>query len=364
MFSSLIGFFIVITVIVTIHEFGHYLAARSVGVRVTEFSVGFGPAILSFKDRIGTIWKLCFIPLGGYVKMYGDLGIASTQKINPLKKLPKSVQNQTFSMKSPLQRGYIAAAGPFSNYLLSFLILFYFNFSHGRLMIDNSVSSVQENSPAYLSGIKSGDRIISVNGVSTQTFDKIYNQISLLPNTSVNLTIERNGLNLKKTLMTSSREYKDKKGRVLGKIGVIGVAASTPEIIDVGLLSASYYTIDDLYTISSLTFKALKQIFTGERSVSELRGAITIADISGEKLYSGLESFVLFVAMISINIGFVNLMPIPVLDGGHIMFCVYEMITSRRPSDFVQSVLNKIGLAIIIFMFVISTSNDIKALLF
>ena len=364
MLTSILSFLLVITIIVFIHEMGHYLAARSVGVRILEFSIGFGKALFKLKDKHGTTWKICPIPLGGYVKMYGDAGVASNADFEKLKQLPEQERKQTFSMQPPLNKAYIAAAGPFANFFLAFVIFFSFSLFSGRYYIPNKVASVQQNSPAEKAGIKIDDKIIEIDGTETNSFDKIYNKVSLYPNTILSIKIERKGITHNMKIKTAEKQVKDKNGKIAGRVGVLGIASKEPELQNLGILDALYYAIDDVSSIISTTYHALLQMVSGARSLDELRGTITIADHSGTTLTQGLFSFIFFIAMISINIGFVNLLPIPLLDGGHILFAFYELIIGKPPSEEVLSVVHKIGMAIIIFMFVISTSNDIKALLF
>jgi regulator of sigma E protease len=362
--SSLIGFLIAISIIVFVHEMGHYLAARSIGVKILEFSIGFGKSLFTFKDKHGTKWKISSIPLGGYVKMFGDTGPSSSKAIKKLSKLPKEIQNQSLAMQAPIKRMYIAFAGPFANYLLSFLIFSSFFFFNGEIFVSNQISNVLENSPAYYAGLKAGDRIISVNNRKTASFEKIYNYISINPNMEIDLEIDRSGSIFKSRLKTEAKEIKDKKGNVLGRVGSIGVYSSEPESRNLDIISSTAKSFDYLVTMSLMTFESITQMITGARPLTELRGTITIADHSGKNLEKGFVQFALFIAMISVNMGFINLMPIPVLDGGHIIFCFYEILVGRPPSARMKAILNGFGMLVIIFMFVISTSNDIKALLF
>ncbi len=363
MFSSLIGFLIVITIIVLIHEMGHYLAAKVCGVRVLEFSIGFGKSIFQFYDKHNTKWKIGFIPLGGYVKMYGDAGLASNADNVLLHAISDVDKSKTFAFQSPLRRMFIAFAGPLSNYLLSFVIFVGFLLVYGKVSINNTIGEIIENTPAYHSGIKSGDKIISIDGSSTPSFDKIYAYVSLRPNQIMELEIERNEIIQKLEIKSSQREIKDSNGKVIGIVGILGISPSDPKHIELNIFDAMYHSVDDIITISKMTFTSLGQILFGTRPLDDLRGIVTIADQSGSSLSSGVQDFLIFIAMISINIGFVNLLPIPLLDGGHIILCLYEIITGRAPNDRVIGLLNSFGIVFIIFMFVISTSNDIKALI-
>ena len=364
MLSSLVGFLIAISLIVFVHEMGHYLAARSLGIKILEFSIGFGKSLFTFKDKHGTKWKISSIPLGGYVKMFGDTGPSSSAAISQLSKFPEELKRQSFAMQSPLKRAYVAFAGPFANYALAFVIFCAFYSFFGERYISNQISNIAENSPAYASGLKAGDKIISINNRKTNDFEKIYNYISMNPNAEINLEIDRLGSIFSVKTKTTSKEIKDENGKLLGVIGSIGIYSTEPEIRSLDIFEASAKSFDYLISMSLLTFDSISQMIIGQRSLDELKGTLTIADYSGKNLERGWVHFIFFIAMISINIGFINLMPIPVLDGGHIIFCFYELLVGRPPSVKMQKILNGFGMLIIIFMFVISTSNDIKALLY
>ncbi len=361
MLTSIFGFLLVIAIIVFIHELGHYIAARLCGVRVLEFSIGFGKSLFQIKDSHNTIWKICAFPLGGYVKMYGDQNIYSN---HTLTSHALRLEKEAFAFQSPIKRALIAFAGPLANYLLAGIIITLLYYSFGKNIVSTEIGKVLENSPAVEAGIVKDDKILAIDNKEILSFDEIYHHVSLIPNTLIKLKILRNDEIININLKTGEREIKDQNGKILGKVGVIGVMSKEPVHIDLNLFSAISYALNDITAISKMTLISLKQIITGTRSTSEIRGTLTIANESGKNLESGLIDFVAFIAMISINIGFINLLPIPVLDGGHIMYCFYEIIARRKPSANLMNLMNKFGIILIIFIFVISTSNDINALLF
>ncbi len=364
MLSSSFGFLLVITIIVFVHEMGHYIAAKLCGVRVLEFSVGFGKSLLKIKDKSGTLWKLCLIPLGGYVKMFGDRGVASEENVALVSRLSEYEKKKTYALQPPLKRFFIASAGPLANYILAAFIIVSFYSYHGKNFIPPIAANIIENSPAEKAGLESGDKIISIDGIAINSFDQILNEISLYPHKKTNVEIERDGKKRLVPIVTGERKIKDSNGKILGKVGFIGISSGKAEYRDVNFVDAVKYTLQDIWNISAMTLTSVKQMIIGARSASELRGTLTIAQQSGESINEGISEFFIYVAMLSINIGFVNLLPIPILDGGHMVFCLYETIFRRRANKRIEAILNKVGIIIIIFLFVISTSNDIKAILF
>lgn len=363
MLSSFLGFILVISIIVFIHELGHYLAARICGVRVEEFSIGFGRTLLSYKDSIGTTWKISMIPLGGYVKMFGDKGVASESSIEELSELSSEEKSKSFTLQSPLRRAFIAIAGPLANYVLALAIFSILYVTHGKVIVPNVVGEVQENSPAYNVGIKQGDRIKAINGNTTNSFEEIYSYVSLNPKKKLKLEILRHEQVIEIDIITGEKEIKDSNNKIVARVGILGIKSEKPKLEQLNIIDSAIAGVNDIILISRMTFIALVQIFAGDRSLDEIRGTISIAEQSGSSLNGGVLSFVMYIAMISINVGFVNLLPVPVLDGGHIVLCLYELVVGRRPGPKIQAILNGVGLVFIIFLFLISTSNDIKALL-
>ncbi|NDB83105.1 MAG: RIP metalloprotease [Alphaproteobacteria bacterium] len=340
---------------------GHYMAARICGVRVEEFSLGFGMPIFTFKDSSNTLWKICCFPIGGYVKMFGDKDITSASGAKIV--FTQQEKAQSFVFQSPIRRFFIALAGPLANYILAFLIFFGIFAYMGKVILTNQVGEVLEDSPAFAAGIRKGDVITSLNDRPVNRFSEIQSYIILRPSQTLKVIFARGGEYIHSSVVTESRELKDERDKPIAKIGFIGISSTEPKLQRLGLLEAAAESIFEIKNITLLSIDTLAQMLTGYRSMKELRGAITVAKGSGDSLNKGYISFMIYIALISINIGFANLLPIPILDGGHIMFCLYEMIFGKAVSSFANMMLIKIGLLVVIFMFVISVSNDINALL-
>jgi len=363
--SSIIGFLITISILVFIHEYGHYYVAKKCGVKILDFSIGFGKALFSWKDKYGTNWKISAIPLGGYVKMFGDQSAASNPNNALLAQLTEEEKRQTFTFQPLRNRALIVAAGPAANYLLAIVILAGFYLFYGKQDILPIVGRVMENSAAARAGIVAGDKILEINNKPVSSFNDIALIVSLRPEQQLDVKFERQEEVKKISLVSGAREILDARGKVVSKVGLLGIEASKEKIaIKYGLFESVNAALTDIWDISAASLTALGQIITGKRSSSELRGTLTIASQSGESLQQGPEEFLLFIALLSINLGLINLMPIPALDGGHLLFNLCEAIAGRPLSIKFQNYGYRIGFSLIIFLFVISTSNDIKAILF
>lgn len=354
---SVIAFVLSIGVLVFIHEFGHYYVAKSFGVKIEEFSIGFGKELYSRIDAEGVKWKICAIPLGGFVKMYGDSNPASTGHIEV------QDSNKAFYTKSVFARFLIVAAGPIANYLLAIVILTCFYSAFGKTEVPAIIGEVIQNSPAEKAGLRDGDKIIDADGNNINDFSDLRKAIILNSNHEINLLISRNGEELKIPITPINKELEGNEKKV--SIGYIGVKAKGEPIhLDMNPFFSFHQSVTDVMDISVTTIKAIGQMITGIRSLDEIYGPLTIATESGRSLSNGSLDFVLFISMLSINLGLVNLLPIPILDGGHLAFILYEAVTKKPLSIAAQNILLKIGMMIIVFLVVISISNDIKSLIF
>ncbi len=345
--------------LVFLHELGHYLAGRWFGVKADEFSVGFGREIAGFTDKRGTRWKFGWMPLGGYVRFAGDMdpaGLPSTEWLS----LPAAERAQTFQAKPLWQRAIIVAAGPITNFLIAVLILGVFAVAQGDPRTPAVVGSVVAGSPAAHAGLQPGDRITTLGGRSVDTFEDLADYTRLRPDEKVHLEFTRAGKAMQGDATIGVHVEKDRFGNVY-RLGQLGIGTSAPVLVPVSVFEAPLVGIRQTAQIVRGTIDALGQIVTGRRSVDELGGPLRIAQISGQSLSLGWVGFVYFIAMISINLGFINLLPVPVLDGGHLLFYGIEAIRRRPVEPRVMEWAFRGGLAAILALMLLVTRNDLGA---
>jgi regulator of sigma E protease len=356
---SIIGFIIVISIVVFVHEYGHYYMAKRAGVKIQEFSIGFGKPIISWVDRDGVRWKIAYIPLGGYVRMYGDRD-ASSSSYDQV-----SDKENAFYAKSAFARFLIVLAGPLANYLLALVILTLLNMAYGKITLPPIIDEVIAGAPAEAAGIKSGDRILKIDGGKIDDFADLQRIVILNPDKEVQIKVDRLGQEIDLVAKIGRKDHEKGKSSAKFKLGYLGVSPKGQPIhSSLGIFASIYNALEDCLSASMMIFKVLGQMVFGERSVSELYGPLSVAQESGKSLGEGVAEFVVFIAMLSINLGFINLLPIPLLDGGHLAMVGYEMIMGRPISSGVQNILIRFGMVIIVFLIVISASNDIRSLLF
>lgn len=356
---TILGFVLAISIIVIIHELGHYFTARIFGVKVLEFSIGFGKELFSKIDKRGAKWKIAAIPLGGFVKMYGDADPASVNHIDVVDK------NLTFYAKPTYVRFLIIAAGPIANYLLAILIFGGFYFSYGKLEIPAVVGEVIKDSPAMRAGVEADDKILAIDDQKIDDFYALQRKIIIHPDKPIKLLINRKGESKLLIVSPNIQVQGSKSDNRKTKTGFIGIKPATAiKFKEVGLIESIYLSIAEVSDISMLTLKIIGQIISNERSTSEIGGPLSIARESGYSLSLGIANFIGFIAMLSINVGLMNLLPVPILDGGHLIFIIYEMIAKKPLPATVQKLLLNIGMMVLIFLIVFSVSNDIKSLIF
>ncbi|HWV12994.1 MAG TPA: RIP metalloprotease RseP, partial [Sphingobium sp.] len=304
---TILAFVAVIGPLVFVHELGHYLVGRWCGVKAEAFSIGFGPEIAAWVDRRGTRWRIGALPLGGYVRFKGDMNAAS-QADPAWLQLPASERAESFPAKPLWQRAAIVAAGPFINFLFAILILSTFAFAYGESRTPAVVGKVQPRSAAAAAGIQSGDRILSLNGREMATFDDLRLYAQIRPGEPVTILLERAGKTVTKQGSVGAVQERDGFGNSF-KVGRLGIAPGQPVIEPVELWRAPAVALKQTGQIIRTMVETLGQILGGGRSYKELGGPLKIAEVSGQAATLGVESFVFFMALISINLGFINLLP-------------------------------------------------------
>ena len=361
------GFLLMLGPLVTLHELGHYLVGRWFGVKAEVFSVGFGKVVASRTDKRGTRWQLAALPLGGFVQFKGDMNPAS-QPDDEYLSMPEAERQECFQSKKLWQKSLIVAAGPVTNLIIALLIFAAFFMTWGKpVPVDpaeeNYVAGFSENSAAQEAGIEIGDRIAAINGEEMEGFRQVQETIFLYPNKAMNVTVERDGQRIDYPLVARPMEVTDRFGNT-STIGVIGVESRQTEqkFQPVGLIEAVGLAGRQCVKIMDLMVTGIVQIFAGDRSVKELGGPITMAKFSGEQLSLGWVEFINFVALISLNLAFINLLPIPVLDGGHLAFYAAEAVRRKPASPRSQELAFRTGLALVLGLMLFVTIIDIAKL--
>ena len=356
----IVGFLLVLGPLVTLHEFGHYLVGRAFGVKADAFSVGFGKELAGFTDRRGTRWKLSALPLGGYVQFAGDMNPAS-QPSEEWLSLPPEEREKTFQSKPLWQRALIVFAGPAMNFAIAIAILAAFNLAYGKLEIPPVVAAVQEDSAAERIGIEPGDRFVEVSGRPIENFNQLRSIVAPNPGATLDMVIERAGERRAISFEVPAVIERDRFGNEF-KVGILGVASGDGEVVPVGAGEALVLGVRQTGETVELMVLGIWQIVTGRRSVDELGGPIKIAKYSGEQLSLGWRQFVSFAALISINLAFINLLPIPALDGGHLAFYAAEAVRRKPASPRSQEWAFRTGIAFVLALMLFVTINDIVSL--
>ena len=360
-----IGFPLLLGPLVTIHELGHYLVGRWFGVHAEAFSIGFGKEIWGFTDRRGTRWKLSVLPLGGYVQFKGDMNPASIPDPQAARHASAEERQGSFHHAALWKRALIVFAGPATNILLTLAIFAGFFAFYGKPVPADAeqqlaVAEFAEVSPAREAGIEVGDRIVAVEGERMDDFRDVQDSIMLYPGRTLDITVDRGGAERTFAVPVRSVEMEDRFGNV-SKVGLIGIAsgASAFEFEPQGVIASLGLAVDHSIGIVDMMVTGIGQIFTGERSVQELGGPVKIAKFSGEQLSLGGMAFINFVALISLNLAFINLLPIPALDGGHLAFYAAEAIRRKPVGPRGTEVAYRAGVALVLMLMVFVTINDL-----
>jgi regulator of sigma E protease len=350
------GFLTVLTVLVFVHELGHYLIARRNGVKIEVFSIGFGPELFGWWDRAGTRWKFSTIPLGGYVKMFGDSDASSGLPIAGLGELTAAERDVSFPCKSLGQRAAIVAGGPLANFVFAIVVLTLLFMTYGQPFTPAEVGQVMPGSAAEAGGVRSGDAIVSIDGRSIDRFEDVQQVVRLNPNVPMTMVVRRDGTLVSLQVTPSLIEESDGLGR--RQIGQLGIRVGATKYIRRNPASAVVSAVGETWNLSAATIEALGQMVMGKRSADELGGPLRIAQLSGEVIQLGFGPLLWLMAILSINLGLINLFPVPVLDGGHLLFYAAEAIRGKPLGQRAQEYGFRLGLALVLTLMVFATWND------
>ncbi|MET3897117.1 regulator of sigma E protease [Devosia sp. UYZn731] len=359
--SYVLPFLVVLTVIVFVHEMGHYLVARWNGIAIQTFSIGFGPELVGWNDKRGTRWKISAIPLGGYVRFVGDMNAASVPDPDAVENLDPELAPHLFANKNVWQRISVVVAGPLANVILTFVILYALLLGYGRYTIPPVITGVTAGSVAEQAGLQAGDTVIAVDGYVVRGFEDFQRFVATSPARQVSLAIERNGAPQTLTLTPEAVEVQDRFGnnQRIGRIGVSrDVADNDVTLYRPGPVEALGMTVEEIRFIVQRTGAFLGDFFVGRGDVEQLGGPVKVAKVSGEVATLGVVALINLTALLSLNIGIFNLLPVPMLDGGHLMYYLIEAARRKPLSMRIQEMGFRLGFALVLALTVFTLFND------
>lgn len=355
--TYILPFLAILTVLVFVHELGHYSVARWAGVKVEVFSIGFGPEIFGWTAASGTRWKFSAIPLGGYVKMFGDADPASTRG-EGLAEMSESDKSLAFHHKPLRDRALIIAAGPAANFVFAIVLLTAMFVSAGQPYAPAIIDKIVPDSAAEQAGLQINDRVIALDGVEITRFEDMRRLIMDNPGVRLPITVERAGTTVSLSVTPAISENVDRFGNK-HRIGLLGVNSQTVETLRLGPVAAVGEAVNETYSLVTRTLTSLGQIISGSRTAEELGGPLRIAQMSGAVAQTGWLQTIWFMAILSVNLGLINLFPIPVLDGGHLLFHAVEATLGRPVGEKVMEYANLTGLTLVLGLMVFVTWNDL-----
>jgi len=359
---AVFAFIVVLSIVVFVHEFGHFLVARWCGVAVKTFSIGFGREIWGFNDRKGTRWRLAWIPLGGYVKFLDDENAASQPSKDALAHMTPAERAGAFQTKPLWQRAAVVSAGPMANFILAVLIYTAINLTVGVRTMVPQVGEVMPDMPAAAAGFEPGDIITSIDGWSIESFEDVQRIVSINGGRLLRFGVDREGRELTFDITPQIREQKDSFGGTFRR-GLIGVKPSlSPSAVEakrVGPVEALRLGVRETYTNIAQTLQGIGDIIMRRQTADQMGGPILMAEVTAKVAELGIEPMLLWIAFISANIGFLNLLPIPVLDGGHLLFYAIEAVRRRPLSQRMQEIGFQIGIALVLMLMVYVNMNDL-----
>ncbi len=359
--SYIVPFVFVLSVVVFFHELGHFAVGRWCGVKVDVFSLGFGPELLHFIDKKGTRWRLAALPLGGFVKFHGDLNAASATDHNAAATMPADERAVSFFAQKVWKRAAIVAAGPVANFILSIVIFTLIFFSFGREVLTPRVNEVRPNEAGALAGFEKGDLIVSINGAEIGSWGDMQRIVQAAAGTPLAFVVRRGNREVSLTAVPGLRELKTPFGTQ--RVGMIGLtAAADPSdwrIEHYSLFRASQLAVAETWFIVERTGAYLGGLFAGREAADNISGPIGIAHMAGEVAKVGMLALLHFAAVLSVSVGLINLMPIPLLDGGHLLYYAVEALRGRPLSERAQEMGFRVGIALVGALMLFATANDI-----
>lgn len=364
--STLLGYVIpflfVLTLVVFFHELGHFWVARRAGVRVVTFSLGFGPEIVGFNDRHGTRWRIAAVPLGGYVRFFGDEDAASTPDAARLSQMTAAERNESFFYKPVAWRAAIVAAGPVANFLLAIAIFAIVFMVFGKQVTAPRVDQINPGSAAEMAGFKPGDLVLEIDGAKVDSFSDMQRIVGSHAGQPLAFTVERGDRQVTLTATPELKEVKDPFGNS-HRTGLLGIsrslAAGDVTTQRFGPVEAVGMGVQETWFVVARTFDYLGGLVAGRESADQLGGPIRIAQVSGQVATFGIGALLSLAAVLSVSIGLLNLFPIPLLDGGHLLFYAFEAIRGRPLSARTQDIGFRIGLALVLMLMIFATWNDV-----
>ena len=358
----IVPFLFVLTVVVFFHELGHFLVARRCGVKILTFSIGFGPEILGFFDRYRTRWKISAVPLGGYVKFFGDENAASVPDQETVAQMTEAEKAVSFVHQRVGPRAAVVAAGPIANFILAIAIFAGIFMLYGKQTTSARVDTVQTASAAEAAGFKPGDLVTAIDGEKIDSFADMQRIVSISAGETLTIEVDRGGAHVVLKATPQLKELKDNFGNV-HRLGVLGISRSmAPGDIKTQKLSppqALLAGVQETWFVVDRTLSYIGGVVVGREAADELGGPIRIAQVSGQVASAGFVALIHLTAVLSVSIGLLNLFPIPLLDGGHLLFYAIEAIRGRPLSERAQEVGFRIGLAIVVVLMIFATFNDI-----
>jgi regulator of sigma E protease len=357
----IVPFLFVLTIVVFFHELGHFLIGRLAGVRVLTFSIGFGPELFGFNDRHGTRWKISAVPLGGYVKFFGDENEASVPDRAAAARMSEPERRESFVHQKVGPRAAIVAAGPIANFLLAIVIFAGLFMVYGKQITAARVEAIVPSSAAATAGFQPGDVILSINGRAIESFSDMQRIVTTSAGETLQVVVDRKGTQVTLTAVPELKEQTDRFGNVhrIGLLGIQGPQGRDIRNEPVSPIKAVTLGVQETWFIIDRTMSYLGGILSGREAADQLGGPIRIAEVSGQVATVGLDALLHLAAVLSVSIGLLNLFPVPMLDGGHLMFYLIEAVRGRPLSDRAQEYGFRVGLALVLMLMIFATYNDI-----